>query len=216
MIAQAEAVIDGQLPVNFPLVLCIPLEERNLKIGERTRTRLRVAVEIADERVGIGVARVSKRGSKAAAGAEVECPGPVSTWRFTVPHVLKICPKLITVSAANDREVIGERGEHIVVAYFSPAIEPVDLSRSYALHAAPTCNSWDRSKLIVFGEELGRRVVQCAPLQAADLASGRYEPLRVMTHANSCLIDECRTEDVNPVERKTIILVQIMRLEAPP
>src|SRR5260370_42279663 len=37
-----------------------------------------------------------------------------------------------------------------------------------------------------------------------------------MTDANSCIIEECRNEDVNPVERKTIILVQIMRLEPPP
>ena len=54
------------------------------EIGEGTRARLGIGVEIAQQSVGVRETRASQRGCKAAAGAKIKSAGPLPARRFAV------------------------------------------------------------------------------------------------------------------------------------
>src|SRR5262249_8181146 len=146
-ITNAQPVVERERPGNFPAILRIPLEEIHLQIGMRTRARLCIAVEVADERVGISVSCAAKSSSEGAAGAEVKCSGPVASRSLAIAHVLQVVAYLEDVRAAIDGQIIGHRRQNVIVACFSPAVEPVDVGGP-AGDAGPAGNSGNGAQLI--------------------------------------------------------------------
>src|SRR5205823_4461341 len=182
--------------------------------GEGARAPLAVAVEVADERVGVGVARAPERGGEGAARAEVESARPTPARGLAVQKPLEVSAELVVVIASADREVVGERGADEILPRLAPAVEPVDVG-GRAGHARPARGSRNRAEVVVLREELRRGVVQSAPLQALDLARAGYEPFAVMPHAEVEFVDDRGTEYVNPVGRPAVVLIKVVR-EYPP
>src|SRR5581483_4354829 len=96
--AHAQPVVERQPPVNFPLILPVPLNEQSFEVGVRAGRRLGVALETPDERVRVGVSGVPLGGREGAAvAAEVEGAGPVAPRRLTIPDPLDVDARLVTV-----------------------------------------------------------------------------------------------------------------------
>src|SRR5262245_35873139 len=176
-----------------------------------TRRRLAVTAEAADERVRIGIACVAECGCIGALiAAEIEAPGPVSSRSLAIPYPLNIDSRLISVVIPSEREVIGDGREDVIVAYLAPAIEPVDVGHGRLRQASPIGRARDGPELVVAGEELGRRVIQCAPGQAVNLAVGWDKPFGVVAQTERNLVDYGRAEQAHPVEGYAVILVQVV------
>src|SRR6185503_15311889 len=94
VVTKAHAVVDREAPVQLPLVSRIPLHLRQTKIRKRTRCRLLVIPEVANQRVGISVTRVAERDRVVAVvTGEVEHARPLTTWRFTVLQPFEVNAK---------------------------------------------------------------------------------------------------------------------------
>jgi hypothetical protein len=65
-----------------------------------------------------------------------------------------------------DRQVVSKRWLDVIVARFTPAIEPVDIRDAvcWTTYTAPVRGAWNRSEVIVLWKQLWRFVVQRAPL----------------------------------------------------
>src|ERR1700752_3060360 len=117
----------------------------------------------------------------------------------------------------SDREVIGKRWLDVVVADFTPAIEPVDVGHAvrWTTHATPFRLARNRAELIVLREQLRRGVIQRGSLQTFDFAVAGDEAFGVVTHAEVELVDDVRIEHAYPVRRPAVVLVEVMRIDAP-
>src|SRR5262245_3906027 len=104
----------------------------------RTRRPLGIPPEAAGKRVRIRVTCVPEGGGEVSnVAAEIICSGPIPSGSLTVPQPFKIEPHLDIVTAAIDREIIGDRRENIILANLTPAIEPVDIRHCRLPQATP-------------------------------------------------------------------------------
>src|SRR5215213_4946631 len=178
-------------------------------MGEWAGARLRIASKTTDERVGVGVTRISEgRRVGTLITSEVECPRPLPTRRFTIQYAFVVDTKLVSVISTDDREIIGKGRLDIIVADFPPAIQPVDICRCDAEDAVPAGRSGNGGEAIVTGEDLRCRIAQCAPLQTFNKAIRWDEPFGIMTHPKIELVDNGRTNDANPVRRPAVVLIE--------
>src|SRR5258705_1938362 len=103
MIAKTEAVVKSKAPAYLPLIRRIPLNLSEPEIGKRTCTRFLVISKITYQRVGISIARVTKRvGVVIVITGKVEHTGPLSTGRLTILQTLIVHTKLKGVVSMRD------------------------------------------------------------------------------------------------------------------
>ena len=106
----------------LPLVRRIPLHLREPQIGERSRGRLLIVSEVADQSIGVsvaGVAECDRKVSQVIAG-EIEDAGPLAAGRFTIFEPLVVNTKLETVITVRDRKIVCKRRLDVVVARLHP------------------------------------------------------------------------------------------------
>src|SRR5262249_224388 len=102
VIADAQSIVESQLPTDPPLIRRIRLKDPYLGICDRPTNLFSVGVESGEQGIGIRVARITERRREAAAGAEAECPRPVSAGRFPIQQALEIGAEFVRVLASID------------------------------------------------------------------------------------------------------------------